>query len=313
MKEESTRTVLVSISGGRTSGYMARWMQQNPDKVAESIGVDEVKLVYVFANTGMEHPDTLRFLRDIDDNFGLGIVWIEGVTQHNVRVSTQHRVVDFDSAYTCDQWTDVDHPFHSTILKYGIPNIAFPLCTREMKLNPIKSYMKSLGLKQMADYHSAIGIRSDESRRVSISAEVQNIIYPLIDMIPADKEDVLEWWSQYEWDLSIPEWLGNCVGCYKKSYKKLKAVSEDFPQAFEFTSAMESMHGRIGSEIKKDPTNPDRTFFRMRASTAKLVESFEHAGDHVSYINLMDDAGCSESCEVFPTELFPDDHKPIPL
>jgi hypothetical protein len=281
---------------------MAWWMQQNQDKVAEFLGEDEIKLLYVFANTGMEHPDTLRFLRDIDTNFGLGIVWVEGVTQHGRRVSTQHRVVDFDSAYSHDQWADVGHPFHSYILKYGIPNVKFLGCTREMKLNAIHSYMRTLGFKRMADYHTAIGIREDESRRVSVRAGVENIFYPLVDMNPVDKEDVLEWWSQYEWDLNIPEWLGNCLACYKKSYKKLKAVWQDFPQAFEFTEAMENTYGLLGPEFKKDPSARSRTFFRMGASTTRLLDSFLITGEPTSYINIMDDAGCSESCELFDTE-----------
>ena len=216
-----------------------------------------------------------------------------------MRVSTKHRVVDYESAYTYDQWTDVNHPFHSFIMKYGIPNIVYIACTREMKLNPIHSYMKSLGLKKMKDYYTAIGIREDESRRVTAKADVENIIYPLIDMNPADKGDILDWWSQYDWDLKIPEWLGNCVGCYKKSYKKLKAVSQDFPEAFEFTAAMEDAYGRVGV---KDPTDLDRTFFRQRASTLKLLESFKYGGEHTSYFNMMDDAGCSESCELFDTD-----------
>jgi len=302
INNETTKTVLVSISGGRTSGYMARWMQQNPDKVAEILGEDSIEIVYVFANTGMEHPDTLRFLNDIDVKFGLGIVWVEGVTQHNVRVSTKHRVVDYESAYTYDQWTDVNHPFHSFIMKYGIPNVKALACTREMKLNPIHSYMASLGLKKMKDYYTAIGIREDESRRVSARAGVENVIYPLIDMNPADKEDILEWWGQYDWDLNIPEWLGNCVGCYKKSYKKLKAVWHDFPEAFEFTAGMEKTYPRVGAEFTKYDDAVDRTFFRMNATTPKLLESFEHGGDHASYINVMDDAGCSESCELFDTD-----------
>lgn len=285
------KTVLVSVSGGRTSGYMARWVQQNPEKVAEHIGADEVELVFVFANTGMEHPDTLRFLQDLDQHFQLGLVWLEGVTQFGQRVATKHRVVDPRDAFSVTQWRDPEHPFHSYIRKYGIPNIKFIGCTREMKLNTMGSYMRSLGFQNMKTYYSAVGIREDEPRRVRKTADIHNIIYPLVDLEPVDKEDVLDWWSQFAWDLSIPEWLGNCVGCYKKSYKKLKLVQRDFPEAFEFTQGMEDQYG-----------GPDsRTFFRLSTSTKNLLQSFAVVGGAEKYVR-MNDAGCSESCEVYPTD-----------
>lgn len=294
------RTVLVSISGGRTSGFMAWWMKQNPEAIADHVGADEVEYVYAFANTGMEHPDTLRFLRDIDEHFGLGIVWLEGVAQHGRRASTRHRVVDFDSAFRHDQFDDLAHPFHDHIRKYGIPNVKMMGCTREMKRNVLYSYMRSLGMKSMADYHTAIGIRFDERRRVAKRADIENIIYPLVDLEPVDKYDVLDWWKKRDWDLAIPEWLGNCVTCYKKSYKKLKAAHEDFPEAFAFTAAMERAYPRVGPEFSKpDFEASDRKFFRMGASTEKLIESFAVGGRARDYINIMGDAGCSESCELF--------------
>jgi hypothetical protein len=33
----------------------------------------------VFANTGQEREETLEFVKQCDDHFGFGTVWIEGV------------------------------------------------------------------------------------------------------------------------------------------------------------------------------------------------------------------------------------------
>ena len=60
----------------------------------------------------------------------------------------------------------------------------------------------------------AIGIRADESHRKSKVAEENNFIYPLIDW-DIDKEDVLSWWEDQDFDLEIPEHMGNCVWCWK--------------------------------------------------------------------------------------------------
>lgn len=288
-------TILVSISGGRTSGYMAWWMNEHQDVLASHLGVDEVKLVHVFANTGMEHDDTLRFLRDIDLHLQLGVVWVEGVMHHGKRKSASHRVVDFDSAYRRHQWTEAEHPFHAYIQKYGIPNIKYIGCTREMKQNAIISYMRSLGHE---DFYTAIGIREDEKRRVSPSADVKNILYPLVDLEPLDRDDISEWWSQYDWDLDIPSWQGNCVTCYKKSFQKLKRVWEETPDAFDFNVTMERLYGRVRSD-------QGRTFFRQSIPAENLVRLFRDNPEITNFYKA-GDSGCAESCELYETEVIDD-------
>ena len=50
------------------------------------------------------------------------------------------------------------------IEKYGIPNQNAPHCSRELKKQPIKSYARSIGWK---NYQTALGIRSDEPKRLN--------------------------------------------------------------------------------------------------------------------------------------------------
>lgn len=294
-------TVVISVSGGRTSAYMAWWMIHNKESVAEHIGcnVDELVYLFNFANTGMEHEDTLRFMNDVDRHFGLNANWVEAVVHHGQRKSSTHRLVNYETAARNDQWWQLDHPFHAYIRKYGIPNVKFKSCTRELKLNPMNSYIKSLGLKK-DEYYTAIGIRDDETRRVSATADVQNIIYPLVDLNPVDKQDVLEFWSQYDWDLKIPEWQGNCITCYKKSFKKLSKVYEETPIAFEFNKYMENEYPFVGPEFGKHGSTRERAFFRLNIKTVNLITMFKNNPDNIdSYINVMKDAGCSESCEMY--------------
>jgi len=192
-------TIMISISGGRTSAYMAHMMETNKDIVAQELGchVDDLNYVYVFANTGMEHNDTLRFMNDVDQKMlGGKVVWVEGVAQHGKRVSTQHRITRFAEAYRNDGFEDERHPFHDHIIKYGISNQSYKNCSRELKRNTINSYMKSIGFDgTREDCFTAIGIREDEKRPVSKNAGARNIIYPLVDWFPTDKDEVIDWWK----------------------------------------------------------------------------------------------------------------------
>lgn len=142
----------VSVSGGRTSAYMAKRIKD----VADARGIESL---FIFANTGAEHPDTLRFVNDVDKHLGLDLVWVEAVV-HPERKACTHKVVTFATASRCGE------PFGQVCAKYGLPNQSFKLCTRELKLNPMNSYHSSIGWAKKS-YVTAIGIRADETRRVA--------------------------------------------------------------------------------------------------------------------------------------------------
>ena len=125
------KRLLVSFSGGQTSGYMAKVIKE-----AYEDRYDEV--IYVFGNTGEEDERCLRFVDRCDREFALGVVWVEAVVHHGSRKGTEHRVVTFDTASRHGE------PYEAHIQKYGIPNMAFPHCTRELKYRPIHSYAASL-------------------------------------------------------------------------------------------------------------------------------------------------------------------------
>jgi len=283
------KRLVVSVSGGRTSGYMAKMLKDNAGS--------EYDMKFIFANTGLEHKDTLRFVNDIDINFGLNLIWVEAAVNHGERKSTGHKFINYSSASQSGQ------PMEEVISKYGIPNVSYPHCTRELKLNPMNSALRSIG---WGDAYTAVGIRADESRRVSSAADTNKIIYPLIDMFPSDKQDVLTFWEDYSWDLAIPEWQGNCQGCFKKSFKKLMQVHSETPEVFDFTRSMEAKYGRTGAEFTKRPETPDRVFFRENRDTNAMEALFKHTKENSPYAATryisQTDAGCSESCEVYPTE-----------
>lgn len=307
--------VYVGTSGGRTSAFMAVWMLENRDAVAEYLGIREADLKYhfVFANTGQEHDDTLRFLEDLNrEKLGGQLVMVEAVINTELGVGVTHKITTYADAHRWDEYTKPSHPYLAQIKKEGIPNNQAAHCTKAIKMAAITSYLRSAGLKA-GRYHQAIGIRSDEARRVSKKAEATNIIYPLIDIISVDKEDVLSYWEDYEWDLAIPEHLGNCITCFKKADKKLYLAYKDNPKYFDFFAYAEKNLARCGAryddERRRDKSVPvedlpDSVFFRGARSTQdmiKLFEVFDESGLPAG--SMVEDGGCSESCELYQMEL----------
>lgn len=280
------KRLLVSFSGGQTSGYMAKVI-----KDAYESNYDEV--VYVFGNTGQEDERCLQFVDRCDRQFGLNVVWVEAVVHQGERKGTTHRVVTFETASRNGE------PYEAHIQKYGIPNMKFPHCTRELKRNPIRSYAESLGWE---GYDTAIGIRTDERRRVSNGATADKIVYPLLDWFPSDKQDVNSFWEDQNFSLGMLEHEGNCRWCWKKSNSKLLRLMTEQPDAFDFPARMEAMYPRVGAEFAKDPTARDRTFFRGNRSVSDLRRLHAEIGSRVIPIVSDGDAGCGESCELYPME-----------
>lgn len=267
-----------SVSGGRTSMFMAKWTKENLSEFFD--------ILFLFANTGREHADTYRFLEAGDKAFGLGLTLIETVVHYGERASSSGRAVAY--AELCKD----GRLFREVCKKYGLPNQTFKLCTRELKTNPMDSYAEAMGF---GDALTFIGIRSDETRRVSKNATKNKLGYPLVDFIPTTKLDVLEFFEQFEWDLRIPEWDGNCVDCHRKSDRKLQAVYLATPEVFDFTMQLDDDFNSTGPNNVPGP----RKRFRGYRNTRELIAAVVAAPAHALAVI---EGGCSESCEVYETE-----------
>ena len=283
--------LLVCASGGRTSMYMLDWILANKK--------DEFNIVAVFANTRWEHPKTLDFVKRCDEmwqeKYGFSLVWVEAVVHFNQRVACTHKVVTYETA------SRKMEPFIEMCKEYGLPNNGYPHCTRELKENPIKSYLKSLGWKP-GQYQTALGIRIDEPKRIKRNKTEQNKVYPLVDWHPEqpEKVDIIQWWEDMPFDLEIPEHLGNCVGCYKKSEKKLFAAINDARNMFK--TDIEKRFGHVGNnKINGELSSQPRTMYRNYMTNGKLIKLFDSLPKQQNLFKYDDEAseGCSESCEAF--------------
>ncbi len=285
------KDLLVSFSGGETSGYMAQWLKKNKS--------NEYNLIFVFANTGLENEETLEFVDKCDKAFNLNLVWVEAKIYHNKRKGTSYNVVDFKTASRNGE------PFEEMIKKYGIPNRAYPHCTRETKLAPIREYAKNHFKSK--EYYTAIGIRIDEIDRISVKRIEYKLIYPLIekDMIPMTKAKINFWWNNQDFRLNLKGYQGNCKTCWKKSDKKLHQIAKENPSSFDFMINMEDKYSRVGYEFTKRVGAKDRVFFRGNKTGKQVLIEAKESKD----LKIIDDSQVyevqtnifenNESCDVF--------------
>lgn len=296
------KRLVIAFSGGETSAYMAHWMWNHKQ--------DEYDMVFVYANTGQENEATLQFIERCSQHFGIEVVWVESVINPENGKGTRHRIVDFKTASRNGE------PFDAHISKYGIPNMKNLACTRELKTNAIKSYVRN-GLKwKFGTYYTAIGIRSDEVDRISERRSKELLMYPLIShgLQPMTKQKINFWWSQQPFRLELKGYEGNCMVCHKKSLRKLLTIAKQTPCRFDWVKRMEEKYDQFIPEThqhNKKIELPVR-FYRNQMSVSDIMtmaqEPFEEAiDDSVNYYiqtelfgyDLDVSNGCSESCEAF--------------
>lgn len=247
------KKLLVTVSGGRSSAYMAIKMHREYQH--------KFDMYFIYANTGQEHPKTIEFIKNIRNHFGIHIHLIEAVVKE-AGVGTGFREVTFDTLAMNGE------PFQDVIRKYGLPTTGFMHCTRELKISPMNAYMKKYGIEART-----LGIRYDEPNRYKPK---KGVYYPLYDW-KETKESINRWWSEQAFDLEIPDYLGNCTWCYKKSDRKLNILAVEHPEVFDFPLKME----------KKYP-DPTRQIFRGWRTTQDVLYGKEY--------DLFSLDECAEEC-----------------
>lgn len=283
-----------SFSGGETSAVMTKLVNEQYGATHE--------IVNVFANTGSEHENTLKFVNQCDKHFGWNVVWIEAVVNPEKGKGIRHKVVDFETASRNGE------PLAADFEKHGLPGPGWLHCTRDTKELPIKDYLRSIGWVKN-DYWITIGIRSDELDRVSEHRERLRFMYPLADA-GWTKQDVKTEIASWPFGLELKgEHYGNCVWCWKKSLRKLMTLGKESPEVFDFPRQMEDKYSRITTPGDK---NKSRKMFRGNLTTVDIIrmaqtQSFEPYRDieqtemlSMANYDVFLDTGsaCGESCEI---------------
>jgi hypothetical protein len=266
-----TRRLVNSFSFGETSAYMT---YRNLCDPATYRRYDDV--ITIVANTTRERAEALEFGRRCDTELGFNSVWVEAVAYPGEAKASGHRVVTHETARTDGS------AFEDMIRKYGIPNYQYIHCTRELKLNAIRSYVENeLGWAR-GTYDTAVGIRADEIDRMSETAMANGVIYPLA-RLGVTKPHINEWWAKQPFRLNLKGYQGNCRGCFKKSWRKIFTLIQEDASEFDWNRDMEAKYGLVGGEFSKEPgpgqeplaADYRRVFYRENRSTNDVLALYE--------------------------------------
>lgn len=276
--------LLISFSGGKTSAFMTQWLLKNKR--------DEFDMKVVFANTGLENEKTLDFIKKNSDHFGFECIWVEAVVNPQSGKGTTAKVVTFETASRNGE------PFDLVNRKYTLPNQGSPHCTRELKANAIKSYLRSVGWSK---YYTAIGIRVDEIDRVSARKNELRFVYPLVSMIPFTKADVNDYWKTQPFNLELKEHQGNCNCCWKKSLRKLLTIAKEDPKQFDWWKSQEIKYENFIPDSRKHNSKiklPIR-MYRGNRSVSDILELSKLPFNQFVDADFEAPNGCEETCEAF--------------
>jgi hypothetical protein len=116
--------------------------------------------------------------------------------------------------------------------KKAVPNYFKRFCTIELKVKTARRYLRSLGLME---YENFIGFRYDEPHRVKDYKSAWQKVTPRFPLYEAKvkKLDVIRYFEQKDYDLEIPEILGNCDACFMKGAGAIISIYAQFPELAE--------------------------------------------------------------------------------
>jgi hypothetical protein len=247
-------TTVNSISGGKTSSYMAIHYPADfnvfslvciEDKKCTPKDSTLVKYVSNKLDTDfiatVESDKTLVLMMELEQKLGTSIDWVSGKTFEKV---IQHR-------------------------KF-LPNMMMRFCTSDMKLDPIFNFCRN----NVADVvNMRIGFRFDEKERgernknnthyKTIVGKTKNgkqnkwgeiywreLNFPLIDNKIVNA-DVIKWSKSS--GLVFPE-DSNCVGCFHKPIQQLRKNWDDEPLKMQWFSDQEA---KMNKKFKKEMSYKD--------------------------------------------------------
>jgi 3'-phosphoadenosine 5'-phosphosulfate sulfotransferase (PAPS reductase)/FAD synthetase len=261
---------IISFSGGRTSAYMLwRILQAHSGTLPSDVKV-------CFANTGKEMLQTLNFVKDCGEHWGVEIVWLE----------YGRGCVTYETASRAGE------PYTALINKKAyLPNPVTRFCTIELKILPARDFARSMGWDA---WTVVLGMRADEPRRVARSrnnGEAWDNICPLADA-GVMKRDVAAFWGAQNFDLRLPNIngatpAGNCDLCFLKGSATITGIMRDHPELANWW---------IKAEAEARASKPSGARFRVdRPSYAQMFDAVQRQQNmNFGDIDQRIDCFCSE-------------------
>lgn len=273
---------VVSFSGGRSSALLVYLMKnQYPDTD------------FVFMDTGAEHPKTYEFVKNVVKFFDINLTCLRVVVNPELGSGNSYRIISLDELKQDLQ------PFRDVCYKYGTPYVHGAFCTRTMKLEPFTRYCNDKYGKE--NYVTWLGIRADEPKRLKPKEGYKY----LAEISDFDKQDIINWWKRQPFDLEIPEHLGNCVFCIKKSISKIAlATRDEHKMAQNFINLIDDPNIRVVEREQQ----ANKIMYRGNLSLASIIAMYqrysrEEIANTIRGNRAFDSGSCSESCEISSCQL----------
>lgn len=258
---------LISFSGGRTSAYMLwRILRAHNGKLPDDVLV-------TFANTGKEMPQTLYFVNECSERWGVPIVWLEW--EDNGHWEKDWRVVSYLEA---DQ---LGTPFKNLIdKKQELPGPRARFCTMMLKVNVIHGYARTrLGWRE---FDMVLGLRADEPRRVSNmknNRQIYDVVMPLATA-GITKRDVQVFWDRQNFDLRLPNVggrtaFGNCDLCFLKTAANIRTIIEADPTRAKWWIDRETEAAVVADKAHKARFRSDRPSYAAMLDAVQRQQNFD--------------------------------------
>lgn len=292
---------LVSFSGGRTSAYML-WLV-----LCAHGGVLPDYVYVVFANTGKEAPETLRFVYECGVRWGVRIWWVE-FRDRVGPIEQRFEIVTLDSASRNGE--PLAALFRAR--KY-LPNAVTRFCTADAKIKVMKWFMQSRGY---ANWINMVGLRADERKRL-VKIVLGNIakkecwksVCPLA-LAGIIKQHVRKFWLGRNahgrdrrfplpqgFDLGLLDHEGNCDNCFLKGFLVLAHQERSKPGSLDWWIEQEDAVTAM-IEAGEAGNNPAGARFVTEHSYRQIKE-YAHSAAELPGIDDIEFGGeCGVACAV---------------
>jgi len=133
--------------------------------------------------------------------------------------------------------------------------------------------------------------------RYSLKLKKYNLVFPMIDWFPMNKDDVNDFWEEQPFNLELEAHMGNCATCWKKSDRKLHLIALENPEKYEAFKWFEETYKHVKPNTKN---GQDRVFFRKHRNSEMIIGEAQLMDSYMLRkligANIDDESGCAESC-----------------
>ncbi|PSX01650.1 phosphoadenosine phosphosulfate reductase domain-containing protein [Photobacterium angustum] len=275
-------THVVSFSGGRTSAYLVHLMEIARKKLGW-------RVKYIFCDTGVEHPQTYVFIRNIVKFWGVDLIILRADVNPSLGQGNGYIQYEPKDLMNSEVMPPLE-PFFSMMKKYGTPNAFGAYCSERMKKDVADKYCKEHYGKKFVTW---LGMRSDEPKRLKPKPGIKY----LADLVEVDKQDINDWWSRQLFDLQLEEQEGNCLFCIKKSTAKIALAAKQNPGHLQLWK-----HIINSKEVREKEGFDKRIMYRGKLSLDGISQLYADKSESEIRINMrsskrFETGNCAESCE----------------